>query len=252
MASAMQSQMTSQQCIRSTPVPFRSSARVAPPRQRVVVAKAAQEPAQFVKGAVATFAAAAIALTPFSAGATEGGIMPSRNRDEDNAARAFLDSQEKKGPAVQSRSTDPNSGKLSPSAGEPLETPRAQEGSKKGPNTKNTVAEQVESFKQQKTKGPGAGGKAEAKLDPGAVISEANKRSPKPAAFVPGGSSLQVNVASTDVFGRGEVGTQRDQIENQQQKLKEGAANPAQAASNAATKFGARGREGVVQPDRRP
>jgi hypothetical protein len=53
-----------------------------------------QEPlADVAKKAVAAFAAAAVALTPLAAGATGSGIMPSRNRAEDKAARSFLDSQ---------------------------------------------------------------------------------------------------------------------------------------------------------------
>jgi hypothetical protein len=49
--------------------------------------------ADVAKKAMAAFAAAAVALTPLAAGATEGGIMPSRNREEDKAARSFMDSQ---------------------------------------------------------------------------------------------------------------------------------------------------------------
>ena len=55
---------------------------------------AAQDPvADVAKKAMAAFAAAAVALTPLAAGATEGSIMPSRNREEDKAARSFMDSQ---------------------------------------------------------------------------------------------------------------------------------------------------------------
>lgn len=43
---------------------------------------------------MAAFAAAAVALTPLAAVATEkGNIMPERNRAEDSAARAFMDSK---------------------------------------------------------------------------------------------------------------------------------------------------------------
>ena len=49
--------------------------------------------ADVAKKAMAAFAAAAVALTPLAAGATEGSIMPSRNREEDKAARSFMDSQ---------------------------------------------------------------------------------------------------------------------------------------------------------------
>lgn len=53
-----------------------------------------QEPAgELAKKAVAAFAAAAVALTPLAASATGGGIMPSRNRAEDEAARSFMDSK---------------------------------------------------------------------------------------------------------------------------------------------------------------
>lgn len=310
MAFATHSSMTSKIASKSSsPAPFRATARSAARRQSVVV-RASQEPNDTLKNAVAAFAAAAITLTPFTANATGSGIMPSRNRGEDNAARSFLDSQENKGPAVQSRSTDPNSGKVGPDA-DPIKTPASFAGPKKASNTPVPLEENVQKLKGLNPLGSNSPSaqKANSKLDREGALRSAREGAASPVAFfrsaaapslqvnigvpesldeqrdaakaaeksrdksgdkakalraqdvkkqepdVPGQkenpsgkplqqqlswspSSLQVNVGnSTDVFGRGQVGTTKDQINQAGEELKENAANPGQAAKNAATRF---------------
>lgn len=209
MASTMSSMQTFVQSNVRTPVPFRAGGKATPRRQRMVVAKASQEPVNDVaRKAVAAFAAAALTLTPFAASATESGIMPSRNRAEDNAARSFLDSKEKKGPQVQSRSSDPNSGNVDTDtvAGVQQADKRTPAGRmpKADSNTEIGFDEAAADLQSQPTKrgsNSAASKQAEDKLDPAAALKKAFDRSgptnPAPAAWTGDSTSLQVNIAAT-------------------------------------------------------
>lgn len=226
--------LASSQSIGVKTTPFRAArpARQQQKQQHLVVAQAAKEPNNVVKSTFAAIAAASIALSG-PAFATEGSIMPSRNRGEDNAARSFMDSKEKGGPAVQNRSSDPKSGNVdSFDVGGMQQADSRQPAGKmpkSGPNS--TVSTKDQAASQPPTRGPGAGGKADEKMDPTAALKFANTRT-KPTAFS-FGPSLQMNVDSKS-FGTGEVGTLRDQIQGTKSGAKEVAENPAQKAGQTA------------------
>jgi hypothetical protein len=209
------------------------------------VTKAAQEPlADAAKKAVAAFAAAAVALTPLAAGATESGIMPSRNREEDKAARAFMDSQEKKGEITPGRGQeDPNSGKTGNffqaggAAQADMRQAAGQRGDQEGPGKGSVgIGQKLADLAGQATKGPGGAGGNQAldKMDKAGALGSASDRS-KPVSW--NGASLQVNV-DQKTFGRGETGTTTDQANAGLQDLKDNLTNPGQSASNAASRVG--------------
>jgi hypothetical protein len=205
----MSGMQTCGQTVRA-PAPFRPSGKATPRRQRMIVTKASKEPVNdMAQKAVAAFAAAALTLTPFAASATEGGIMPSRNRAEDNAARAFLDSKESKSPQVYDKTPeDKNSGNVDTDtvAGVQQADKRTPAGRmpKSDSNTEISFSEAAADLESQPTKkGPNASKAAENKLDPTAALKKAFDRSgptnPAPAAWTGAASSLQVNVAAPDL-----------------------------------------------------
>lgn len=168
--------------------------------------------------------------------ATGAGIMPERNRAEDTAARNFMDSQEKKGPAVQNRSADPNSGNVNTydMGGVAQADARQPAGRYPKSDPNHVVSDEDQVASLPASRGPGAGGKADEKLDPAAALKFANSRT-KPVAYTFDTASLQVLV-DDQTFGRGEIGTMRDQVNNTADKVKETAANPVQKAGQEATK----------------
>jgi hypothetical protein len=245
MAAAMQTSKCSMRTSvqNRSAAPFRSASQAVPRSRRTIVTKAAQDPvADVAKKAMAAFAAAAVALTPLAAGATEGSIMPSRNREEDKAARSFMDSQETKGTITPGRGQeDPNSGKLGSffkaggAAQADMRQAAGQRGDQEGPGKGSVgIGQKLQDLAGQATKGPGGAGGNEAldKMDKAGAIGSASDRS-KPVSW--DGAALQVNVG-VNVFGRGETGTTTDQANAGVQDLKDTLTNPGQSAANAASR----------------